>query len=72
MLRKFLLALVVAVVVTLGCFLLGAILVSVGGPGSVGAVPVVTTIGNFLKSYGALLGVLAGVWYFFTNGTWRL
>lgn len=61
MLRKLILAVVVAVVVTLACVLLGAILTSLN-------VAIATTIGNFLKSYSAAIGVLAGLWYFFAGG----
>lgn len=60
MIRKLILAVVVAVVVTLGCILLGAILASL-------KVDIATTIGDFLKTYGAVLGVLAGLWYFFAG-----
>jgi hypothetical protein len=60
MIRKLVLALVVAVVVTLGCILLGSILISL-------KVEIATTIGDFLKNYGAVLGVLAGLWYFFAG-----
>jgi hypothetical protein len=42
---------------------LGAILVTL-------KVDIAVTIGEWLKQYGAVLGVLAGLWYFFTGGTW--
>ena len=58
---RLVLAVVVAVVVTLACILLGSIL---GGL----KVEIATTIGGFLKNYGAVLGVLAGLWYFFAGG----
>lgn len=58
---KIVIAVVVAVIVTLACILLGGILDSL-------KVDVAITIGNFLKSYGAVLGVLAGLWYFFAGG----
>ena len=61
MLRKLILAVVVAVVVTLACFLLGAILVNL-------KVDIAITIGEWLKQYGAVLGVLAGLWHFFNGG----
>lgn len=60
MLSKLALAVVVAVVVTLACLLLGAILVALN-------VSIAVTIGNFLKTYSAVLGVLAGLWYFFAG-----
>ncbi len=61
---KLFLAVVVAVVVTLVCYLGGAILASLG-------VPIAVTIGNWLKSYGSILGVLAGIWYFFSGGSFN-
>lgn len=64
MLRKLILAIVVAVVVTLGLLLLGQILVSVSNDPT----SLLVTIGNFFKSYGSLLGILAGLWFFFTDG----
>lgn len=60
MIGRLVLAVVVAVVVTLGCYLLGAILVAL-------KVDIAITIGNFLKSYGGVIGVLTGLWHFFTG-----
>lgn len=60
MLSKLVLAVVVAVVVTLACLLVGAILAGLG-------VSVAVTIGQWLTSYAAVLGVLAGLWYFFSG-----
>ena len=62
MLKKLILAVCVAVVVTLGCYLLGAILITL-------KVAIAITIGDWLKSYGSVLGVLAGLWYFFDGGS---
>ena len=61
---RIVLAVIVAVVVTLACILLGTILVTL-------KVDIAVTVGDFLKSYGAVIGVLAGLWYFFTNGGLR-
>jgi predicted homoserine dehydrogenase-like protein len=61
MLSRIGLAVVVAVAVTLGCLLLGVIFVSLG-------VEVAVTVGNFLKSYAAAIGVLAGLYRFFVGG----
>ena len=61
MLRKLILAVVVAVVVTLGCLLLGDILGTL-------KVQIAITIGNWLTNYGSVLGILAGLWYFFAGG----
>lgn len=58
MLRRLILAVVVAVVITLACLLLGDILNSL-------TVQIALTIGSFLKTYSSVLGVLAGLWYFF-------
>lgn len=60
MLSKLILAVVVAVVVTLACILLGAILVAL-------KVEIAITVGQFLKTYSAVFGVLAGLWYFFVG-----
>ncbi len=60
MLSKLVLAVVVAVIVTLGCVLVGAILASLN-------VEIAVTIGGFLKGYSAALGILAGLWYFFAG-----
>lgn len=58
MLSKLVLAVVVAVVVTLACYLVGAILLTL-------KVAIAVTVGDWLKSYGGVLGVLAGLWHFF-------
>lgn len=67
MLSRIALAVVVAVVVTLACILLGGILATL-------EVDIAVTVGDFLKHYSGVLGVLAGIWYFFTNSggfPWR-
>lgn len=61
MLSRLALAVVVAVVVTLACVLLGDILGSIG-------IQVAETIGSFLTRYSTTLGILAGIWYFFGHG----
>lgn len=62
MIELLVLAVVVAVVVGLVLVgLLGPILSSLN-------VPIATTVGGFFSSYGWAVGVLAGLWYFFTNG----
>lgn len=64
MLSKLILSVIVAVVVTLVCLLVGAILVAL-------KVEIAVTVGRFLESYGAVIGVLAGLWHFFSGGfTW--
>ena len=62
MLRRIILSVVVAVVITLACYLLGSILDTL-------KVQIAITIGDFLKNYGGVLGVLAGLWYFFMGST---
>lgn len=61
MLSKLIIAVVVAVVVTLACILLGAILVTL-------KIDIAVTIGSWLKQYAGVLGVLAGLWHFFAGG----
>lgn len=63
MLSRIVLALVVAVAVGLGCMFLGSVLGDM-------KVPIAETVGAFLKSWGWVIGVLAGLWYYFTGGTW--
>jgi hypothetical protein len=58
MISRIVLAVVVAVAVGLGCMLLGGILASLN-------VPIAVTVGSWLTSYGWVLGVLVGLWYFF-------
>jgi hypothetical protein len=60
MIAKIVLAVVVAVVVTLACYLVGAILASL-------TVSIAVTVGDFLKTYGGILGILAGLWYYFAG-----
>lgn len=64
MIRKLILAVVVAVAVTLGLLLLGSILVSASNDPT----SLLVTIGKWLKSYGSLIGLLAGLWYYFADG----
>lgn len=62
MIARLALAVVVAVVVGLVCLLLGALLADI-------KIPFVATIGDFLRSWGWVLGLLAGIWYFFGGGS---
>ena len=62
--RKLILAVVVAVAVTLGLLLLGSILSAHSTNDPTGLLP---TIGSWLKSYGSLIGLLAGLWYYFAG-----
>lgn len=62
MIAKLVLAVIIAVVV-------GIVLVALLGPilDSL-KVPIATTVGGFLITWGWVLGVAAGVWYFFAGG----
>ncbi len=62
MIARLVLAVVVAVVVGLVCILLGDILSTL-------KVPIAVTIGDFLSAWGWVIGVLAGLWYFFSGGS---
>jgi hypothetical protein len=61
MIARIVLAVVVGVVTTLACMLIGAILAGL-------PVPIAATVGNFLATYAAAFGVLAALWYFFSGG----
>jgi hypothetical protein len=65
MLSRLVLSVVVAVVVTLGCYLIGAILITL-------KVDIAKIIGDWLQTYGAALGILAGLWYFFAGGSFNI
>jgi hypothetical protein len=62
MIARLVLALVVAIVTGLVCLLLGSILGSLD-------VPIATTIGGFLTHWGWVIGILAGLWFYFSGGT---
>jgi uncharacterized membrane protein YvlD (DUF360 family) len=64
MLQRLVLALVVAVVVGLVCILLGSVLETL-------KVPIAETVGGFIYSWGWVIGVLAGLWYFFGGGSFN-
>lgn len=62
MIARLVLAVVVAVVVGLGLSaLLGPILISLH-------VPIAVVIGHFLVLWGWVIGILAGLWFFFAGG----
>ena len=67
MIARLALSVVVAVVVGLICQLFGPILISMG-------VPFAVAVGAFLVQWGWVLGICAGIWYFFSGGgfTWPL
>ncbi len=62
-LARAILAVVVAVVV-------GIVLVALVGPILAGLdVPIAKTVGDFFEHYGYVIGVLAGLWFYFAGGT---
>lgn len=63
MLSRLVLAVVVAVVVTLACTLVGSLLAALN-------VSAAVVVGNWLKAYAGVLGLLAGLWHFFSGATW--
>lgn len=62
MINRVMQALVVTVAVTLGCILLGMILLTID-------VSIAGALGGFVKTYSAAIGVLAGLWWFFGHST---
>jgi hypothetical protein len=62
MIARVVLAVVIAVVV-------GIVLVGLLGPVLVTIkVPIAVTVGRFFEDWGFVIGVLAGLWYFFSRG----
>jgi uncharacterized Tic20 family protein len=61
MVSRIVLAVVVGVVVALVCVLVGGLLATL-------EVSFAVTVGNFLKSYAGVLGLLAALWYAFSGG----
>lgn len=57
--NKLILAVVWAVIVTLGCVLVGSLLSSIN-------VQVASVIGGFLQTYSYALGLLYGLYFYFT------
>jgi len=60
LITRIVLAVVVAVAVTLGCILIGGILSTL-------KVAVAVTVGRFLENYGSVIGVCYGIWFFCTR-----
>lgn len=61
--RLIVLAVIIAVVV-------GIVLTALLGPVLIGLkVPIATEVGQFFVSWGFVLGVVAGLWYYFKGGT---
>lgn len=62
MIQRLVLAVVVAVAVGIGLTaLLGPIIVTLKAP-------IAVTVGDFFVQYGWVIGVLAGLWFFFAGG----
>lgn len=61
MLGRIVLAVVVAVIITLACVLVGGILITVN-------ISLAGTVGSFLKTYSGVLGILGGLWFYFARG----
>lgn len=62
MLSKLVIAVVIGVVVTLVCIFVGGLLETM-------SISWVVATGTFLKTYGALLGLLAALYHYFAGGT---
>lgn len=62
MITRLILSVVVAAAVGLVCILVGTVLVTLN-------IPITDAIGSFLRVWGWVVGVLAGLWYFFTGQT---
>lgn len=61
MLRRIVLAVIVGVVVFLGCILLGMLLSAL-------EVSFAVAIGAFLTQWAGVIGLLAALWHFFSGG----
>jgi len=61
MITRVIQAILIAVVVGLLLILLGTILVTL-------KVPIAVTIGGFLEQWGWVIGVVAGLWFYFGGG----
>lgn len=62
MLSRLVLAVVIGVVVALVCVFVGSLLITI-------QISWVVATGTFLGAFGALLGLLAALWYFFGGYT---
>lgn len=59
---------VVAIIIAV---IVGLLLVGLLGPVLVSLkVPIAVTVGSFFVDWGWVIGVLCGLWHFFTNGAW--
>ena len=58
--KAIVIAVCIAVAVTLGCILLGGILATIN-------VAIAITVGGFIKSYATAIGILSGIYYYATH-----
>ncbi len=65
MLGRVVTAVVVGVLVTLACMLVGVILVAL-------KVTLAVTVGNFLQEWAGVFGLLAALWHFFSGDGWNI
>jgi len=63
MLQRIVLAVVVAIGVTIACIVVGGVLITID-------VAIAVTIGRDLEKFGAAIGILAGLWYLFSGASW--
>jgi hypothetical protein len=63
MVQRVIIAVLVAVIVALVLPLLGSILIDLKAD-------IAVTIGQFLKGNATVIGLIAGLWYFFTGQSW--
>lgn len=63
MVSRLVMAVVVGIITTLVCVLLGSIFMMFD-------INWAAAIGSFLKSFSGLLGLLAALWHFFSGTTW--
>lgn len=63
MLSRVVLAIVVGVIVALACVLIGGLLATLD-------VDFAVTVGDWLKRYASVLGLLSALWHFFSGTGW--
>lgn len=62
MLEAIIIALIVGLIVGLGCVLLGRVLKSIG-------VPPAEAVGGFFEQFAWAIGIVAALWFFFAGGS---
>ena len=61
MIEQIVIAILVGAIAWLVCKLLGAVLSTL-------AIPPIVAVGGFLSQFAYVIGVIVGLWYFFTGG----